>query len=365
MFKKLSFFFFSYFAILGIYIIFFPKILENLGYSSLQIGVIFSTVPLVRALLPFVFVRLIELDKTTLKLSSVGLLISSLSFYFSIENFWLFLLSNIFFGFFFGALLPFGESVAIAYLKKTRYGRARLFGSIGFIVSSMFLASMLDGAMVGIHMLNICVLLCMISTLGIISYYNFQDEDASEDFGIDLLKHYGYWVGLFLIQVSFGGFYNFFTIYETSHGVSLDMVSYLWTFGVICEIALFYFQTPILKKISSIKLLEFSMLMTVSRWMLLYLFPSSLAMTFISQSLHAFSFALLHTAAFSHLQTLYKNTKLASQFYYGLIYGFGGFVGSIVAGAVFGEYVYLICALMSLIALLVFKAPSTWLKQSL
>ena len=38
------------------------------------------------------------------------------------------------------------------------------------------------------------------------------------------------------MQVSFGGFYNFFTIYETSFGISLEMTSYLWAFGVICEI---------------------------------------------------------------------------------------------------------------------------------
>ena len=49
------------------------------------------------------------------------------------------------------------------------------------------------------------------------------------------------------MQMSFGAFYNFFTIYETEHGISLEMTSYLWSFGVICEILMLYFQAPLLK----------------------------------------------------------------------------------------------------------------------
>lgn len=68
------------------------------------------------------------------------------------------------------------------------------------------------------------------------------------------------------MQVSFGAFYNFFTIYETAHGMSLETTSYLWAFGVICEIILFYFQAPLLSRFSLINLVKLGVFLTALRW---------------------------------------------------------------------------------------------------
>lgn len=166
-------------------------------------------------------------------------------------------------------------------------------------------------------------------------------------------------MSFFLLQVSFGAFYNFFTIYETSHGISLETTSYLWAFGVICEIALFYFQAPILKRFSLLSLVKFGVFATAVRWFLLFLFPSSLFVSYATQSLHAFSFALHHTAALSLLYSLYSHKKLAAQFYYGLSFGLGGFMGALIAGSFYGKYLYLSAGFIALLAfcsLCLFKA---------
>ena len=36
-----------------------------------------------------------------------------------------------------------------------------------------------------------------------------------------------------------------------------------------------------------------------------------------------------------------KKKKLAQQFMYGVAYGLGGFIGAFVAGAVYGEYLFI------------------------
>ena len=57
----------------------------------------------------------------------------------------------------------------------------------------------------------------------------------------------------------------------------------------------------------------------------------------LSQILHAFSFALFHTVAISTLFSLYEARRLSQQFFFGISYGLGGFIGALGAGALY-EY---------------------------
>ncbi len=348
MFLKISFFFFFFFAIFGIYLVFLPKILLFFGYNSFEIGVIFSVIPLVRIVLPFVF-KFVKLNKNILYANGLLMLVSTLLFYISIDNFYMFVVVNFLFGIGFGVVLPFVESTAMEIFKKEIYGKLRLFGSLGFIVSTLTLTIFLQDPIKILHVLNICLFLAFIALMFILKQAKVKSF-TKEQSSINLMDKWYFWLSLFLIQVSFGAFYNFFTIYETSHGISLKTISLLWSFGVVCEILFFYFQSLVLKRFSSQSLLKFSFFMTAIRWLLLYLFPSSLFFVFLSQSLHAISFALLHSVAFSYIHVVYKNSKLASQFYYGIAYGLGGFVGSIVSGFLYGNYVYLICAFIAFVA---------------
>jgi len=174
-----------------------------------------------------------------------------------------------------------------------------------------------------------------------------KDTHTNENFSF--IKYWPFWASLFFMQMSFGGFYNFFTIYETEHGISLEMASYLWSFGVICEILMLYFQAPILKN-NLLNIIKFCVAITVIRWLMLYAYPDSLTITFISQSIHAFSFGLYHSAVIIYLYTLYDNKKLAQQFMYGVAYGLGGFIGALIAGYVYGEYIFVYSAVFTLIS---------------
>lgn len=257
-----------------------------------------------------------------------------------------------------GLILPYIETYAMEHLQKERYGKSRLFGSLGFMLIAIVLARHLDDYTNGLH-----YLICAIVLTALFAFWlthnnvNFTTSTAENE-PFNLLHVSYFWLALFLMQVSFGAFYNFFTIYETAHGISLETTSYLWAFGVVCEIVLFYFQAPILKRFTLLNLVRFSIFSTAIRWFLLFAFPSSLFISYLSQSFHAFSFALHHTAALSLLYTLYAHKKLAAQFYYGISFGLGGFVGALIAGYFYGEYLYLyasVVALLAYISLLFFK----------
>ena len=67
LFFNLSAFYFFYFAAVGVYIIFLPKVLHDIGYSTFDIGIIFALAPLMRFITPFLFLKHIKLDQKMFK----------------------------------------------------------------------------------------------------------------------------------------------------------------------------------------------------------------------------------------------------------------------------------------------------------
>ena len=352
-FFKISGFFFFYFVVTGVYVIFMPKILQTIGYTSTQIGAIFALAPLMRFFVPFFFLKHFELTPKVFYSALLGAIGAIILFYPTIHHFYLFMLPNMLLGACLGMILPYVETYAMEHLQKERFGRSRLFGSIGFMLIGIVLARQLHEYTNGLHYLLIAIALTAFFAFWL-THNNplFATPKKSESEPFNFLHVTYLWLSIFLMQVSFGTFYNFFTIYETAHGMSLETTSYLWAFGVMCEIVLFYFQAPLLQRFTLLSLVKLGVFATVLRWFLLFLFPSTLFISYMAQSLHAFSFALHHTAALSLLYTLYANKKLAAQFYYGFSFGLGGFVGALLAGYFYGEYLYLYASCVAGLSLL-------------
>lgn len=357
LFFKLSGFYFFYFAAVGVYIIFLPKVLHDIGYSPTDIGIVLALAPLMRFLTPFLFLKHIKLTK---KLFSWILILSVLSaslFYLTIEHFYLFMINNAILGVCLSLLLPYIELISIRELKNM-YGKSRLFGSIGFAIISLVLAKYLSEPYVALHYYLITTLLTALFALTLLKYEEDDKEKRGDEEEFSLLKYWAFWVSLFFMQVSFGGYYNFFTIYENEHGLSLETISYLWVFAIICEILMFYYQAPLLKR-NLLLIIKLSILLTAFRWLMLYLFPDSITISFLTQSLHAFSFGLYHSAVILFLYQIYQNKKLAQQFMLGVAYGLGGFVGAIIAGYVYGEYLFFVSFILAFISFLFMKKINT------
>jgi len=301
----------------------------------MEIGIIFASAPLVRFAVPFLFLRGFNLDSRTFYLSLAFMTVGAIGFYPALEHFWALLGVNILFGIGIALVLPYVEVIALEKIGREKYGKIRLFGSMGFIAVALVLVKWLTSAQVGIGFL----IAMAVGTLifgGIIGaqHQKNSSECEQESCSFNPLVHLSLWIGFFLMQVSFGPFYNFFTIYATDHGISLESTVWLWGFGVIAEIAMFYFQGGLLRR-NLYTLLWITAFITAIRWLMVDLFPTSLPVLFLSQSLHAFSFALFHTAAISVLFSLYRARRLSQQFFFGISYGLGGFVGALGAGVLY------------------------------
>ncbi len=345
----LSLFYFAYFALVGVYIMFMPTALSSFAYSKFEIGVIYTIAPLMRFLLPFIFKYYVKLTENIFLLSLWFTFLSSLLFWVTIENFYLHLLSNALFGASMGVILPYVETISLQQLSKKVYGKVRLWGSIGFILVALWLGNTNVSAIQTIYYLCFTGLFTGLFGYFVRQYDTDRTIQEEEDKGFSLKKYWAFWTSMFLMQVAFGGFYTFFTIYELEQGISKEIISYLWSFAVICEIAMLYFQGALLQR-KLLLLLKVATLVTAFRWLMLYLFPTSLGITFFSQSLHAISFALYHTASITYVFSLYHQKRLAQQFYLGISFGLGGGVGSLIAGYFYGEYLFLIEAFITLLA---------------
>jgi len=88
-------FYFFYFVLIGVYIIYLPKMLTQQGFSATQLGIIYAAAPMMRFLLPFLFRRFLSLDDRVYRLALGLMLISSLLFALTVHSFGSYLLINL------------------------------------------------------------------------------------------------------------------------------------------------------------------------------------------------------------------------------------------------------------------------------
>lgn len=330
-----------------------PKVLAMSGYSASEIGIIFAAGPLVRFILPFAFIKGLKIDLKSFNFALGIMLLSTVSFYFSLDSFYKLLFSNIGLGIGLSVVLPYIEVISLSVIGKERYGKVRLFGSVGFVLVALVLVKYLSAPVIALNYLLFATFATAIIAFIIVRNSHAKCEKKEEvKNDIHLLADWKLWLGLTLMQVSFGSFYNFFTIYETDFGVSLDMTIYLWSFGVIMEIVMLFSQGRFLQN-NLLTILQITTFASAIRWFLVYAFPQDLVVLFFTQSLHALSFALFHSAAISYLFHTYKHQALAQQFFSGITYGLGGFSGALLAGyiyEIFPRELFLSSALIAFLA---------------
>ncbi len=329
-------FYFFYFVLIGVYIIYLPRMLTRQGFSATEVGIIYAAAPMMRFLLPFFFRRFLSLDDRVYRGALLTLFAASLLFVSTVHTFGLYLAVNLLYGAALGAVLPYVDTIALQVITRERYGRVRLWGSIGFITIALWLGQVLETLNQTFTYLGAASLLTMLTGLYLVRFDPHRDTpvDRDQERAFSLSTYWAFWVSAFLLQVSYGGFYNFFTIYETAQGFSQATISYLWSFGVVCEIVMLYFQGPLLRN-HLMGIIKLATLSSVLRWTLLWLWPDHLIVAYISQSLHAVGFALYYTSTITYVFQLYSQKKLAQQFYLGITFGLGGSVGAVLAGWIY------------------------------
>jgi PPP family 3-phenylpropionic acid transporter len=267
----------------------------------------------------------------------------------------------LFFSFFWNANLPQFEVTTLHFLGEAsnRYSHVRLWGSIGFIVLVLILGSFLDYAGIGVlpHCLVLLYMGIWLATLIVPDYERTHQHIKPRK---SILKTLGRrpvvsaLVICFLMQLSFGSYYAFFSIYLEQNGYIKSTVGALWALGAGAEIFVFLAMHRLLPRFGARLLLCFAFVTTTLRWVIVSQFVDSVLLISLSQLIHAFGFGMFH-AMMIHLIDRYfpsEHKGRGQALYSSLSFGAGGALGALISGYVLeyydGSAVFFFAALVAL-----------------
>lgn len=339
---RLSSLYFFYFAAVGVISPYWGVYLDHLGFSGADIGLIVATPMLTRMVAPNAWGWLADTSGRYLLVIRVGALLACATYIGVLFNkqFWGLLLYTTLFTFFWNAVLPQFEVITLDALrdKTHQYSRIRLWGSIGFIASVVGLGFLFD--LLSVALLP-SVLFAILSAIAIATF-TIPATGVSKA----LTPGDGVWLTLrsprvryflaaaFLLHVSHGAFYGFFTLFLMKHGYSSSVIGCIWAVGVVAEIFLFLKAPRLLRRFSLWHCYLFSVLAAVLRWVMVGAWVDSVWVVVSAQVLHAFTFGLAHSVAIETVrQTFDASSRGKGQALYSSVcFGGGGALGAYICG---------------------------------
>jgi PPP family 3-phenylpropionic acid transporter len=125
--------------------------------------------------------------------------------------------------------------------------------------------------------------------------------------------------------------YTFYSLYLEHHGYSKAVTGTMWSLGVIAEVALFYWQAPLLKRFGAKRLMFLCFGVGIVRFALMGASPHSLAWLVVAQLMHAATFAMHHSSSVMTMQRWFAGPLQArgQALYISISYGLGGTLGGL------------------------------------
>ncbi|MDH5649629.1 MAG: MFS transporter [Gammaproteobacteria bacterium] len=363
---RLSGFYFFYFATLGALVPYWGLYLQSLGFGAVQIGNLVALLMVSRIVAPNIWGWLADHRGQRMAVVRWAAFLSVLAYVgvFLGTGFWWLAVVMMVFSFFWNASLPQLEAATMNHLaEKGAYGRVRLWGSIGFIISVVGLGYLLDYVATW-WLLPILLLLL----IGIWLYSLLIPEAELRDYSehleplVQVLLRPEVFAFLFvclLMQASHGPYYTFYSIYLDAYGYSKGIIGILWAIGVICEIAVFLLMHRLQKRVSLRNVLIASLCLAAIRWKLIGVFPHELSILILAQVLHAATFGAYHATAIEMVHGFFKGRhQIRGQAIYGSIsFGVGGALGSFYSGMTWNtlgpDNTFIIASALAVAALIV------------
>jgi len=244
------------------------------------------------------------------------------------------------------ALMPMYDAVALERLGSAheRYGRLRLFGSIGFVLAAVGLGALVGR--VGDDLIPVALILSQ--ALGLAAFLALpplgpgaRGVAGRAAFGVGVSRPLAWLLLIAFLQVAgYGAFNGFYTLYLRGFGYSAAAISGYWSLGVLAEIGLFALAPMLLRRVAPVPLLRVALALTVVRWVLIAYAPRSALLMVVAQVLHAAGFG-----AFQAVTVLLAARYLpagaggrAQALLAAAGWGVGGIVGSVLAGVVWERF---------------------------
>jgi len=341
MYWRLSSFYLFYFAALGALIPYWGVYLKSIGFDAQAIGELVAAVMATKIIAPNIWGVLADRSPSRMAVVRSASFIAALGFgliFFGQSYGWI-MLVMILFSFFWNAALPQFEAVTMSHLDgDTRaYSKIRLWGSVGFVIAVVVLGEAIGRYEAGILPAVVFILMGLIAVSALFVPDAGQVEHDPKVRFAEVIRRPGVialLVVCFLMQLSHGPYYTFYSIYLEEHGYSQGVIGVLWGIGVIAEIVVFIWMSPLVRRFGLRGLLLMSLLSACLRWLLIgWGVDSSVIVTF-AQLLHAASFGIYHAVAITliHRRFTGRYQGTGQALYSGLSFGAGGAVGSLYSG---------------------------------
>jgi PPP family 3-phenylpropionic acid transporter len=249
------------------------------------------------------------------------------------------------------SMMPMSEA-AMAHLVSLggafdarRYGRVRLWGSLGFLVT-VFVAGAWFEQFGMQHFPAWTVLTLLAVTLSVWWLPDLKEAIPAHEGKVSVtsvLRQRAvqwFFAAAFFHVLSHIGIYVFFSLYLDSLGYSKTMIGVLWAVSVIVEIGWFFTQSRWLPMMSLTGWLVLCSAAMMLRMGITATSASVLAALLLAQALHAFTFATHHTVCIALLSHHFPGRlRGRGQALYTVVaYGFPGVLGGLAGGALSARY---------------------------
>lgn len=340
---RLSVFYFTYFAALGVFVPDWTVYLKKVaGFSAAQIGELMAVFMASKVVAPFIWGWLADHTGQRLRIIRLASALAVVCFagvYWQNSYGWMVLVMASF-GFFWNASLPQFEALTLNHLGTDigRYSRIRLWGSVGFIVMVVSLPPLLERY--GIERAVDAMLLLFIAiwvATGLVRDKPHHAHAENTSRLREVMRQPAVWLLLLacaLQQGSHGVYYTFFSLYLEDHGYSRNFTGWMWALGVIAEVVLFVFMHRLIGRFGAERLFVLAMLLTGIRWILLGVWVDHLPVLLVAQVLHAATYGLFHASAIHLIHHVFPGRLQGrgQALYSGVSYGVGGALGSLLSG---------------------------------
>lgn len=340
---RLSAFYFFYYALLGGIAPYWGLFLQARGFGPAEIGQLMAILMLMRLAAPNFWGWLADVGQCRLALVRAGsfLAFAFFSGFLWLEGYWAYAFLMAGFSFFWTAVLPQFEVITLHNLgdQRHRYSQVRLWGSVGFILTVAGLGYGFEQVSVTWLPLALLVVLGLIWCASLVPLAEPKDGRARGGWRgfLATLKQRPVisFLGItFLLQLSHGPYYTFYSIYLQEAGYGFDQVGLLWSLGVVAEVILFLFMHRVLAGLSLYTIILASLILTTLRWLLVPLFIDSGWLMMLAQLLHAFSFGAMHAASIEFVHRYFRDgyQGQGQALYSSLGFGAGGALGAFGSG---------------------------------
>ena len=340
-----------YFAHIGFFNPYLPLWLKDLGFPIVTISLLTSVQSVTRVFAPYAWgalsdhtgerVRLLRASAAVALLASAGLWVDGGPWWVGAVLLLLFTHTS--------SMMSLTEA-AMAHLVAGdwgRYGRVRLWGSAGFLLTVFAAGAWFQRAGMGSFPL------WAMATLALVLVCTFWLPDAREQpvahapqvrlpVGPVLRQPEVRWffASLLFHVMSHFAIYGFLSLYLDSLGYDKAMIGTLWAVSVAVEIAWFFAQGRLISRMPMSRWMVACGAAMVLRMVLTGGMGFSLVALFVAQALHALTFATHHTVCIAMVSRHFPGRlRGRGQALFTVIgYGVGGVVGVLAGGALASRF---------------------------